>query len=191
MKQDGWKKPLPWVCMLVVVALAAFVLHLQGRLWICACGHVRLWTSAAWSSETSQHLFDPYSFTHILHGVMFCGLLTLIVPRVQIVWRLFLGVLMEAVWEIIENSASVIQRYRDATASLGYQGDTIINSVGDIIACALGLVVAWRLGWRRSFALVVVIEVALLILIRDSLLLNIVMLIYPMDWLKAWQAAGH
>jgi hypothetical protein len=98
---------------------------------------------------------------------------------------------MEAVWEVIENSSFVIQRYREATASLGYQGDTVINSLGDIVACALGLVVAWRLGLRRSLALVVIIEVALLILIRDSLLLNIVMLIYPMDWIKAWQAAGH
>lgn len=182
---------MPWAGMVAVVAAAAVVLHLQGRLWRSASGRVLFWAGDAWSSDTSQHLFDPYSFTHLLHGVMFCGLLALVVPRLAPVWRLFLGVLLEAGWEVIENSSFVIRRYREATASLGYEGDTVVNSVGDIVACALGLVLAWRLGWRRSILLVVVVEAALLVLIRDSLLLNIVMLIYPLDWIKEWQAGAH
>jgi Protein of unknown function (DUF2585) len=188
LKQVKWQEMSPWGAMLGVMAITAFVLHSQGRLWRCACGHVYLWTSEAWGSNTSQHLFDPYSFTHILHGVMFCGLLALIFPKIPIIWRLFIGVVMESVWEVIENSEFIISRYRE-TGALGYNGDTVINSMGDIIACGLGLMVAWRLGWRRSLALVVVIEATLLLLIRDSLLLNIVMLIHPIQGIKDWQAA--
>jgi hypothetical protein len=191
LKQVNWQQLSPWAAMLTVMAITAFVLHGQGRLWRCACGHIYLWTSEVWGSNTSQHLFDAYSFTHILHGVMFCGLLALIVPKVPIIWRLFLGVLMEAVWEVIENSEFVISRYRETTASLGYDGDSVVNSMGDIIACGLGLMLAWRLGWRRSLALFVIIEVTLLLLIKDSLLLNIIMLIYPIEGIKEWQTAGH
>ena len=187
MKQNQWKNPWPWVAMGVVVAVTAFLLHNQGRLWRCTCGRIILWAGEAWGPETSQHWFDPYSLTHMLHGVAFCGLLTLLLPRLAIVWRLFLGVVLESAWEVIENSAWVINRYREGTASLGYTGDTVINSVGDIIACGLGLVLAWRLGWRRSILLVIIVEAVLLLWIRDSLILNIIMLIHPIDAIKEWQ----
>lgn len=97
---------------------------------------------------------------------------------------------MESLWEVVENSAFIIQRYREGTASLGYQGDTVINSMGDILMCGLGFVLAWHLGFRRSLALFAITEVMLLIWIRDSLILNIVMLIFPVDAIKAWQV-GH
>jgi len=134
---------------------------------------------------------DPYSFTHVLHGFLLCGLLALIAPRLSALWRLWLAVSIEALWELIENSEFVIRRYREQTAALGYHGDTIVNSLGDIFVCGLGFVLAQHLGFRRAFAVFVLTEVALALWIRDNLTLNIVMLIHPIDAIKEWQAAGH
>ena len=173
--------------MVTVVAAAAYQLHRQGRLWWCACGYLWLWSGDAWSADNSQHLFDPYTFTHVLHGVVLYWLLAWGLPRVSPPWRLWLAVSMEALWELFENSTFIIERYRAATISLGYQGDTIVNSLGDILACGIGYALARRLGFRGSLALFVVTEVVLLIWIRDSLLLNVVMLIHPIDAIKTWQ----
>jgi hypothetical protein len=135
---------------------------------------------------------DRYSFTHLLHGFLLYGLLALIAPRLSAVWRLWLAVSIEAVWEVIENSEFVIRRYREQTAALGYHGDTIVNSLGDILVCGLWFALAQRLGFRRTFALFVLTEVTLAIyVIRDNLTLNVVMLIYPIDAIKEWQAGGH
>jgi hypothetical protein len=180
----------PWAAAAAVLAATALQLRAQGRAWFCACGRLLVWTGEAWGSDTSQHLFDPYSFTHVLHGVAFCGLLSLIAPRLAPAWRLCLAVAAEAAWEVVENTAFVVNRYREATAALGYEGDTVVNSLGDIAACAAGFVVARRLGLWRSVALFLLVEAALLIFIRDSLLLNVLMLLYPLDSVRAWQA-GH
>jgi hypothetical protein len=134
---------------------------------------------------------DPYSFTHVLHGFLLCGLLALMAPQLSAVWHLWLAVSIEAVWEALENSEFVIRRYREQTAALGYHGDTIVKSLGDILVCGLGFVVAHRLGFRRTFALFVLTEVTLALWIRDNLTLNVVMLIHPIEALKEWQAAGH
>ena len=162
-----------------ILIATAFELHNQGRLWICACGRVLLWTGNICSSDNSQQLFDPYSFTHLLHGFAFCGLLALIVPRVTVRWRPSLAILLDALWEIIENSEYVIERYREATAALGYHGDTVLNSLGDITACGIGFLLAQRLGLWRSLILFIAIEAMLTIWIRDSLILEIIMLLRP------------
>jgi predicted MFS family arabinose efflux permease len=175
---------------LLVLSLTALQLHHEGRLWTCACGHVLAWTNEAWSTETSQHLFDPYSLTHVLHGFAFCGLLALAAPRLPATWRLCLALTLESLWEIVENTNLVINRYREATAALGYVGDTVVNSIGDIVACGIGFALARRLGWRRTFVAFVFIELVLLVWIRDSLLLNVLMLLHPSKAIKAWQA-GH
>jgi len=180
----------PWLSVLAIIGIAALQLRNQGRFWWCSCGRLWLWIGDAWSSHTSQHLFDPYSFTHILHGFAFCWLLSLALPRVSASWRLCLGIFLEAIWEVFENTEFVIQRYREATAALGYQGDSIANSLGDIIACCAGFLIAQRLGFRRSIIVFFAVELVLLIWIRDSLLLEILMLIYPIDSIKAWQV-GH
>jgi hypothetical protein len=104
---------------------------------------------------------DPYSSTHVLHGFVFCGLVALILPRLTEVWQLWVVVSIEAVWEVLENSEFVIRRYREETAALSYQGDTIVNSLADILLCGLGFVVARRLGLRRTVVLFVVTEVTL------------------------------
>jgi hypothetical protein len=182
------RKSLPLLAAAAVLTAAAFELRSQGRLWLCSCGRVGLWVGGAWSEETSQQLFDPYSLTHVLHGLAFCGLLALLAPRVEWRWRLVLAVAIEALWEVIENTDFVIRRYREATAALGYTGDTVLNSFGDVVACALGFLIARRLGWLRSLALFVATEVFLLFWIRDSLILNIILLLYPSERLRSWQA---
>lgn len=180
----------PWLAIALVLLVTVFLLRSQGRLWICSCGQVYLWAGNVWSSDNSQHLLDPYSFTHLLHGFVFFWLLALILPRLAPVWRLWLAILIESLWEVVENSEFIIQRYREATASLGYEGDTIVNSLSDILICGVGFWLAFRLGFRRSLALFVVTEIVLLFWIRDSLILNVIMLIYPIEAIRAWQI-GH
>lgn len=185
-KRNLW----PWLVIVFVLIATALQLHNQGRLWWCSCGRAFFWTSNAWGSLTSQSFLDPYSFTHILHGLMFCGLLTLLVRGLPTSWLLCIAIVMSAAWELIENTNTVIQHYRAATASLGYQGDTVMNSLGDIMCCGIGFMIARRLGWRRSLVLFIVTEAVLLIWIRDSLLLEIIMLVSPINAIKVWQM-GH
>ncbi len=178
---------LPWLAIAITLVAVAFQLHYQGRLWQCSCGRFLLWVGDAWSSDTSQHLLDPYSFTHVLHGFVFYWLMLWFAPRLSWSWQLWLAVAAEAVWEVVENSEFVIQRYREAGA-LGYSGDTVVNSLGDIAMCGFGFMLARYLGFIRSLVLFIAVEVVLLFWIRDSLLLNVVMLIYPVEWIQQWQA---
>ena len=180
----------PWVATSAVVIVAAVVLRTQGRAWWCACGDWSLWWGDVWSSHGCQHLLDPYSFTHVLHGVVLFGLLAWVGARLPLAWRLFVAVLLEAGWEVFENSRYVLSHHRAGTAALGYVGDSIGNSLADIAACALGFVLARRLGLRGSLLLLMVTEIVLLVWIRDSLLLIVVMTLFPNDAIKAWQL-GH
>jgi hypothetical protein len=180
----------PWLASVACVAAAALALRWQGRLWACACERVLLWTPGAWSADNSQHLSDPYTFTHVLHGFIFAGALALLLPRLSWRWRFALAVAAESLWEFFENTEFVIRRYREAAGAFGYFGDTVLNSVGDILACALGFLIARRLGLRRSLVVFAATELVLLFWIRDSLLLNILMLVYPLDAVRAWQAGA-
>jgi hypothetical protein len=174
----------------MVMAAAAYQLHRQGRLWWRSCGQLFLWAGDVRSWHNSQHLFDPYSFTHVLHGIVLCGVLAWALPHAWPAWRLCLALSIEALWEVVENSGFIIQRYRAAGIALGYQGDTIANSLGDILSCGIGFALAWRLGWRGSLAMFVLTEAVLLLWIRDGLLLSLLMLIHPFDAINMWQA-GH
>jgi len=180
----------PAIAILIILAASAVELHRQGRYWWCVCGTAFVWISDAWGSQTSQAFLDPYSFTHVLHGLAFAGVLAVIVRRqLPTGWQLSLAIGFEAVWEIIENTNTVIDRYREATAALGYHGDTVVNSLGDIACCGLGFVIARKLGFVRSIIVFAATEVVLLIVIRDSLLLEIVMLVFPIQSIKTWQLA--
>ena len=174
----------------MIVALMSVLLLAQGRLLICACGYVQIWTSDTCSSNNSQHLLDPYSFTHVLHGVMFFWLIALVFRRMAPGRQLLLALLLEATWEVFENSRFVIERYRTATAALGYQGDTIVNSIGDLLCALLGYLIARQLGVRRSLILFLFVELILILWIHDSLLLQILMLVRPVEAIKLWQACG-
>ena len=183
------KRALPWLVVGLILLIAVLQLRLQGRLWICSCGYVLLWSGNINSSDNSQQIFDPYTFTHILHGFMMIGTARILLRQSTWVWQFIAALSMEVLWEIIENTNFVINRYRTDTISLGYTGDSIINSSGDIAAFGLGAYIAYHLGFGRTLLLFGLIETALLIFVRDSLLLNIIMLIYPIEAIKNWQSA--
>jgi uncharacterized protein DUF2585 len=173
-----------------IIALAALILLAMGRTPWYREGSIKLWYGNAWGPENSQQFADPYTFTHILHGVLFYALLRLVAPRLPVATRFVVVIALESAWEILENTEMVIDHYRAATMALGYYGDSVLNSIGDILACALGLGLAARLPTRRTVIGVAVVELVLLLWIRDSLLLNIVMLVYPVEAVKTWQL-GH
>ena len=177
----------PWLATGAVLLVTTALLRLHGRRWWCAGGRLTPWSGDSQGPHNSQHLFDPYTFTHILHGIVFCGVLAWALPRLAPAWRLCFAVAAEALWEVVENSPFVIERYRAATAALGYQGDTVANSLGDILSCAVGFLLARRLGLWGSLGLFLVIEVALLVWIRDSLVLEVLMLVWSIDAIKQWQ----
>ena len=174
----------------VIVLLMFILLREQGRLLLCACGQFQIWTSDTCSANSSQQLLDPYSFTHVLHGVLFFLLITLAFRRMAPGWQLLLALFLEAVWEVFENTSFVIERYRTATAALGYQGDTVVNSFGDLACAMAGFLVARHLGVWRSLMLFLFVELILIVWIRDSLLLEILMLVRPVEAIKLWQACG-
>jgi len=181
------QKLLAALAIVTSFAAAAILLRVEGRLWICACGKIQLWAGQVCSANNSQHFLDPYSFTHVLHGFLFFWLITLLFKRLNANWQLALAVVVEAAWEVFENTNFIINRYRSATAALGYNGDTIVNSSGDILCCLIGFIIARRLGLRRSLIVFVVLEVILIVWIRDSLLLEILTLVIPIDVIKTWQ----
>lgn len=179
---------LPLILAFAATTLMVVLLHAQSRLWWCKLGDYSIYVGDAWnSSHTSQHFLDPYTFTHILHGVLFFWLAGLIFSRLSAAWRFFIAIFAEAAWEVLENSNFIIEKYRENTASLDYFGDSIFNSVGDVLACAFGFWIAFKLGWWKSLIFFLLVEIILLLWIRDGLLLNILMLIYPLDSIKTWQ----
>ncbi|MBE7515313.1 MAG: DUF2585 family protein [Chloracidobacterium sp.] len=181
----------PLLACITVIAATALFLNFQGRVWWCQAGDLSPWAWDIWSTHNSQHLLDPYSFTHILHGVFEYWMLLLLFPNLPAKWRLVIAVAIEAAWEALENSSFIINRYRTATLSLDYFGDSIINSISDIVCCGLGFVIASKLRFRRSLLFFIVTEITLTLTIRDSLILNVIMLLYPIDAIKVWQMAGR
>jgi len=163
------------------------MLRAEGRMFLCACGYFAVWVSDWCSSTTSQQFLDPYSLTHLLHGFLFFWLITLLFRRMPRSWQLWLALLLESAWEVFENTPYVIDKYRNETAALGYHGDTIVNSLGDLACALVGFLVARRLGVRRSLIVFLVIELVLTVWIHDSLLLQILMLIRPVEAIKLWQ----
>lgn len=184
------KKKFAFIGLIGVVIIMALLLQNQGRVWFSASGNFYLWEGNIWSSESSQQFLDPYSFSHMLHGVIFFGLLYLIVPKLNWLWRFTLSTALEASWELLENSQMVINRYREETAALGYEGDSIINSIGDLFSCGIGFVLAYYLGFKKSVILFVLVELFMIIILRDSLLLNVIMLLFPIEAIKEWQLGG-
>jgi hypothetical protein len=184
------------IATLLLAAYAAFILFAMQRPPICACGTVKLWHGVVQSAENSQHLADWYTFSHVIHGLIFYGAAHLLWRK----WRLFDGaptrwalpiaVILEASWEILENSPMIIDRYRAVTVSFGYAGDSIVNSMADIGWMVLGFWLAAKLPWKASLAMAIAFELLTLALIRDNLTLNVLMLVHPVDAVREWQAAG-
>jgi hypothetical protein len=175
---------------IVIILVAAAILLAMGRNPICTCGTVEYWVGGRDSPKTSQMLADWYSFSHIVHGLLFYAALWLIARRWPVEWRFITALIIEAAWEITENTPMVIDRYRHATAALGYTGDSVINSVSDILMMVLGFLAARKLPVWASIVLVLALELAPLYVIRDNLTLNVWMLLWPDRAIAAWQAAG-
>ena len=181
------------IATLLLLAAAGAVLLAMGRNPICACGTVKLWHGVVQSAENSQHLADWYSPSHVIHGLILYFLAWLLWKR----WRLFGGrpirralpiaVLLEAAWEIAENTPMVIDRYRAVTVSWGYSGDSVVNSLGDIGWMIVGFLAAARIPAWASVALVLFLELLTLYTIRDNLTLNVVMLLWPIEAIRQWQ----
>ncbi len=172
------------------VVATAVILWLMGQPVWCKCGGWSPWSWDIWSSHNSQHLIDPYTFTHIVHGLILCGLVYWLPRSVPAGVRFLAAVVLESGWEILENSPLIIERYREVTISQDYVGDSVANAVGDILACVVGYGIALRLRTVKSLMFCAATELILAMTIRDGLILNIIMLVCPLEAIKQWQSAG-
>jgi len=175
---------------LLVVGLAAAIELAMGRHPICTCGTIELWVGERDSPKTSQMLSDWYSLSHVVHGLLFYAALAIAARRWPLEWRFVAAVLVESCWEVLENTPQVIERYRSTTAASGYTGDSVINSVSDILMMVVGFALARKLPVWGAVLLLLVLEIVPLVVIRDNLTLNIWSLVAPSKALQAWQAAG-
>lgn len=180
-------KALPFI--LLMIAAQAGILYAMGRVPVCTCGTVKLWHGLL-DSQNSQHVADWYSFSHVVHGFLFYFLAWLVLPRSSVWLKLLIAVFLEAAWEIGENTPAIIERYRAATVSFDYVGDSIVNSVGDTLAMVAGFLIAAILPAWASLGLLIALEAGLLFVIRDNMTLNVLMLIHPVDAIKQWQSGA-
>ncbi len=183
-----------WSLVFVCALVASFELS-TGRSLFGPDGRFGWWESDVWSSENSQRVADAYSFSHIIHGMLFYALLSLLARKfpksLPMKYRFLIALLLEAGWEMLENSPLIINRYREVTISLGYVGDSVLNSVSDVIMVAIGFLIAKYSKVWVSIALIIVFEVGCLFWVRDNLTLNVIMLVKPSESIKAWQSVGH
>jgi len=179
---------IPYVLTALILLATAVILLWMGRVPWCTC-EIDLWGTVG-TSEGSQQLFDWYTPSHLLHGFIFYPVLWMVARRVDLGWRLVIAMIVEAAWEISENTNAVIERYREVTISLDYYGDSVLNSVSDMLAMVLGFWLSARLPIWVSVTIVIGFEVLTMAIIRDGLALNVIMLLYPLDLIRDWQAAG-
>ena len=172
-----------------ILLLQVVILYFMGRVPICECGYVKLFEPGVNTPGNSQHLADWYTPSHIIHGFLFYGLAWLLFRKQTIGMRLSFAVLIEAAWELLENSPIIIDRYRNATMALGYSGDSILNSAMDTVFMVLGFFFAARVPIWLTIVVAIVFEIFTGWLIRDNLTLNVLMLVSPIDAVKEWQNA--
>lgn len=187
-----WRKY--WIVIvgaLLVMGLTGGIEYSTGRSLLGPDGMFGWWDGNIWGSENSQRVADAYSFSHIIHGIIFYAFLWLVARKVPAKYRFIIALIMEASWELLENSPIIINRYRDATIAQGYIGDSVLNSVSDIVMAGIGFVIARYSKFWVSVFLIVAMEVGCLFWVRDNLTLNIVMLVHPVESVKVWQSTGQ
>lgn len=175
---------------IAVLAVTGGIELAMGRSLFGPDGRFGFWEGNIWSSENSQRLADPYSFSHIVHGILFYAGLWLGARQLPVRHRLLIALVLEAGWEILENSPLIINRYREVTISLGYVGDSVLNSLSDLLMMTLGFLFAWRVQPWVAVVAVILMEAGCALCVRDNLTLNLIMLIHPLDAIKQWQLAG-
>ena len=176
---------------LLIFAIVGIVEFYSGRSLLGPDGKFGWWESDVWSNENSQRVADAYSFSHIIHGIIFYAFLWLVARKLPMKYRFVIALLMEAGWELLENSPIIINRYREATIALGYVGDSVLNSVCDVGMVAIGFVIARFSRIWVSIAIIIVLEIGCLLWVRDNLTLNVIMLVAPVESIKVWQSEGH
>jgi hypothetical protein len=176
---------------IAVAVVTAGVELWMGRLALGPDGRIGLWEGNIWSNEQSQRFADPYSFSHTIHGMLFYAFLWLVARRLPVRQRFICALILEGAWEILENSPIIINRYREVTIALGYVGDSVLNSVSDLFFAGLGFAFAWRARVWVTVAVILAMEAGTALWVRDNLTLNIIMLVHPIDAIKAWQTAGR
>src|SRR4030095_11420085 len=189
----AWVEEHRWagIASVALLSLTALIEGWLGRSPLGPDGRFGWWDGNIWSSENSQRVADAYSFSHVVHGILFFALLYLAARNLPLQYRFTLALLLEAGWEILENSPIIINRYREATIALGYVGDSVLNSCSEIAMMALGFCFASRMRVWVSVAVVLAMELFCLFWVRDNLTLNIIMLLHPIEAIKTWQAAGQ
>lgn len=179
------------ISVIIVFSLVAAIEYLSGRSLLGPDGRFGFWDGDIWSSENSQRVADAYSFSHIIHGILFYGFLWLVARRLPLKYRFLFALVIEGGWELLENSPIIINRYREATIALGYVWDSILNSVSDVGMMALGFLVARISKIWISIAIILVFEIGCLFWVRDNLTLNVIMLVHPVESIKVWQSEWH
>ena len=178
------------IVLIGIGVLMMLILALMGRVWWCQSGDWTPWSWNVWSPHNSQHFVDPYALSHVQHGIGLFLLLSLLTDRwLSVEWQTLAVAVVEATWEVAENTPWLINRYRESTASLDYFGDSIANSAADYVMCLAGVMLARKLSWPLAVGIFVAFEAISVLWIRDSLLLNILMLVCPIDSIKQWQTA--
>jgi hypothetical protein len=193
LRDPGQAPHPPWVdaaIVALVVALSAALLLAMGRPPTYQHGPIRLWSGNIESDQNSQQLADSYTLTHVTHGVLLFWLVGLVRPPLASGTRVVLAIALECAWEVFENTDLVIQRYRATTVSLGYYGDSVLNTVGDVLAAALGCLLAAGLPVWLMVLGVLLLEGTLAVWIRDNLTLNVLMLLRPVEAIRRWQLGG-
>lgn len=184
------------ICLIVVCALVASIEFYSGRSPLGPDGKFGWWDNDVWSSENSQRVADAYTFSHIIHGMFFYWILWLIAKKLPagklpMKYRFLIALLLEAGWELLENSPLIINRYREATIALGYVGDSVLNSTSDVVMAGIGFVIARYSKVWITVAMIIVFELGCLLWVRDNLTLNVLMLVSPVESIKEWQSEGH
>jgi len=179
------------ISMIVIFAVVAVIELYSGRSSFGPDGKFGWWDGDVWSSENSQRVADAYSFSHIIHGILFYAFLWLVARRLPLKYRFLAALIIEAGWELLENSPLIIDRYRAVTIALGYVGDSVLNSVADVAMAAVGFLIARFSKIWVSIALIIAMELGCLFWVRDNLTLNVLMLVSPVESVRVWQSEGH